>query len=106
MRSRFVFLQNELKEKAKLEEDKEKEEGKRHRSKKTQIEREQCFAPGIVAIAHPSVASVKCALVQTHKKALNASMMHKLLLYTLVYSGWACDRLDSVGKIMLESGVW
>ena len=52
------------------------------------------------------MASVKSVLVQTRVKALNASVMHELLLCTPVYSTWACDRLDSVGKITLVSGMW
>ena len=51
------------------------------------------------------IAPVKRVLVQTRKKALNAGMMRKLLLCMPVYSTWACDRFDSVGKTKLVSGV-
>ena len=61
---------------------------------------------GVLKSYNALIALVKRVLVQTRKKALNASMRCKLLLCTPVYSTWACHRLNSVGKITLVCGAW
>ena len=50
------------------------------------------------------ISLVKHVSVHTRKKAFNAGVMYKLLLCTPMYSAWAYDHLNSVGKITLCPG--